>query len=217
VAPESPPTPKIRVGTLAIPLDTVEAIDLTPEAFESLKVQIAAVEQERYGSVEQYPADVLLAGRRPLLQFPLESLEGTMANPKAIGLAIRDRVSGRIVAYALGSALENHDEEGVGMDPHYGDHDTFYLHATATSPSVQNGVEIENYLLDLLRTRAVSAGFSFLSTLIEERVLETGPQWLRDATVIERTENYLGSGMTFAYLQAALAPDNGAAAEPSPS
>jgi L-lysine 6-transaminase len=203
VAAEAP-TPRIRVGTLAIPIDTVEAIDLTPELFESLKVQIAAIEQERYGTGVQYPAGVLRAGQRPLLQFPLETLESTMANPKAIGVALRDKVSGRLVAYALGSELENHDEEGVASDPHYGENDTFYMHATATLPSVQNDVEIANFLFERLRTRAVAAGFGFLSTLIEEHVRETGPEWMRQSQVLERMENYLGSGITFAYLQAAL-------------
>jgi len=187
------PTPRIRVGTLAIPLDTVEAIDLTPQSFEPLKGQIGAVEQERYGS-----------GQHPTLKLPVETLEATMGNPKAIGVALRDKVSGRLVAYALGSALENHDEEGVASDPHYGDNDTFYLQASAVLPSVQNDTEIENHLLELLRTRAVAAGFGFLSTLIEESVRETGPQWMRAALVVERIENYLGSGIAFAYLDAAL-------------
>ena len=47
---------KIRVGTLAIPLDTVEMVDLTPASFETYKLQILAVEQERYGAAAQYPA-----------------------------------------------------------------------------------------------------------------------------------------------------------------
>jgi hypothetical protein len=198
------PTPRIRVGTLAIPLDTVEAIDLTPQTFETLKSQIAGVEQERYGPTAPYPPDVQRAGRRPLLQFPVETLEATMGNPKALGVALRDKVSGRLLAYALGSALENHDEEGVALDPHYGENDTFYLQANATLPSVQNDVEIENHTLELLRTRALAAGFGYLSTLIEESVRDTGPQWIRDAPVVERMENYLGSGITFAYLNATL-------------
>ena len=187
------PTPRIRVGTLAIPLETVEAIDLSPQTFEPVKPQIAGVEQERYGS-----------GQHPTLKLPIETLETTIANPKAIGVALRDKVSGRVVAYALGSALENHDEEGCASDPHYGENDTFYLQASAVLPSVQNEIEIENHLLELLRTRAVAAGFGFLSTLIEESVRETGPQWIRDAPVVERMENYLGSGITFAYLNAQL-------------
>ena len=142
--------------------------------------------------------------RRSPLQFTVETLEATMANPRAIGVAVRDRVSGRLVAYALGSALENHDEEGVSSDPHFGENNTFYLQAAATLPTVQNGAEIENFLLESLRERALAAGFEFLSTLIEERLLETGPPWLRDAIVIERIDNYLGSGSTFAYLQATL-------------
>ena len=206
VAAEAAPAPKIRVGTLAIPLDTVELVDLTPANFETHKLQVLAVEQERYGAAAQYPPDVLRAGHRPLLQFPLETLEATATNPRAIGIAARDRVSGRFVGYALGSALENHDEEGVASDPRFGENNTFYLQALATLPTVQNSVELENYLLDSLRERAIAAGFEFLSTLIEDRVWETGPEWLRNATVLERLDNYLRSGIPFAYLQAPLQP-----------
>jgi 4-aminobutyrate aminotransferase-like enzyme len=201
---------KIRVGTLAIPLDTVEALDLTPATFESCKLQILAVEQERYGAAVTYPPDVLRSGRRPLLQYPLETLEATAGNPRAIGIALRDRVSGRVVGFGLGSALENHDEEGVSVDPHFGENNTFYLQAVATLPTVQNAVELENRLLDLLREQAMAKGFEFLSTLIEDGVRETGPAWLRGAAILERIDNYLRSGTGFAYLQAALVP----AAEP---
>jgi hypothetical protein len=128
-----------------------------------------------------------------------------MSNPRAIGLALRDRVSGRFVAYVLGSALENHDEEGVASDPHFGENNTFYLQALATLPTVQNANELENYLLDALRERARAAGFEYLSTLVEERLHETGPEWLRIAAILERIDNYLRSGLRFAYLQAALA------------
>ncbi len=204
VAGEAPAAPKVRVGTLAIPLDTLDLIDLTPAAFESCKSQIAAVEQERYGSASAYPPDVLRSGRRPLVQYPLETLEATVANPRAIGLGARDRVSGRFVGYALGSALENHDEEGVASDPRFGENNTFYLQATAILPAVQNAVEIENHLLDMLRDRVVAAGFAYLSTLIEESLCETGPAWLRGATVLERIDNYLRSGLRFVYLQATL-------------
>ena len=41
---------KTRVGTLAIPVETVESVDVTPANFEGCKRQILAVEQERYGS-----------------------------------------------------------------------------------------------------------------------------------------------------------------------
>ena len=187
-----------------LPLDTVEIVDLTPANFDANKAQILTVEHERYGEAE-YPPNVLRSGPRPLLQLPVETLEATMAGPRAIGVAVRDRVSGRFVSYGLGSALENHDEEGVSSDPHFGENNTFYLQAMATLPTVQNSVEIENYLLDSLRERVLAAGFEFLSTLIEDRLLETGPAWFRNATVVERIENYLGSGSGFAYLQAALA------------
>jgi Aminotransferase class-III len=196
---------KTRVGTLAIPLDTVEIVDLTSANFDANKLQVLTVEHERYGEAE-YPPNVLRSGPRPLLQLPVETLEATMAAPRAIGVAVRDRVSGRFVSYGLGSALEHHDEEGVSSDPHFGENNTFYLQAMATLPTVQNSVEIENFLLNSLRERVLAAGFEFLSTLIEDRLLETGPPWFRDATVVERIENYLGSGSGFAYLQAALGP-----------
>jgi L-lysine 6-transaminase len=206
VASEAHPVLKVRVGTLAIPLETVEVVNLTPASFVANKLQIFAVEQERYGVAAQYPPDVLRAGRRPLLQFPLETLEATVAHPRAIGIALRDRVSGRFLGYALGSALENHDEEGVGSDPRFGENNTFYLQALATLPTVQNDVELENYLLESLRECALAAGFDFLSTLIEDRLRDTGPAWLRSSAILERNDNYLRSGTCFAYLQAALQP-----------
>src|SRR5262249_23157387 len=136
------------------------------------------------------------------------TLEATMSNPRAIGTALRDRVSGRIVGYALGSALENHDEEGIALDPRLGDNDTFYLQALAISPTVQNAIDLENYLLDTLRERAGAAGFSYLSTLIEDRFRESGPEWFRRAAVVEQIDNYLRSGLRFAYLQAPLGTES---------
>ena len=206
VAAEAITAPKIRVGTLAIPLDTLEMVDLTPAIFETFKTQILAVEQERYGAAVSHPPDVLRDGRRPLVQFPLETLEATVTNPRAIGIALRDRVSGRFVAYALGSALENHDDEGVNADPHFGENSTFFLQAMATLPTVQNASDLENRLLESLRERAIAAGFTFLSTLIEDRLRDTGPAWFRNAALLERIENYLRSGNSYAYLQVALPP-----------
>ena len=139
-----------------------------------------------------------------------------MASPGAFGIALRDRVSGRYVAYALGSALENHDEEGVASDPRFGENNTFYLQALATLPAAQNYVELENQLLGLLRDRAIAAGFAFLSTLIEARLRETGPSWFQQAAVFERIEDYLSSGVRFAYLQAELQPVPEPAGDPTP-
>jgi hypothetical protein len=201
---ESSPGPKVRPGSLEIPIDTVELIDLTPATFETYKMQIDEVEQDRYGDGVRYPADVLRSGQRPLLRLPIETLQATVENAGAIGLAARDRVSGKFVGYLLGSALENYDEEGVASDPRYGENNTFYLMAMATLPTVENAADLEHYLLDALRDRAIAAGFEFISTLIEERLLEGGPEWLRQANVISRVDNYLRSGIRFAYLQAAL-------------
>jgi hypothetical protein len=204
IGAESTTALKVRVGALEIPLDTVELIDLTPATFEAHKVQIDEVEQERYGDGVRYPPDVLRAGRRPLLQFPIETLQASVENAGAIGIAARDRVSGKFVGYLIGSALENYDEEGVASDPRFGENNTLYLLAMATLSTVQNSTDLENYLLDALRDRAIKAGFEFFSTLIEERVLETGPEWLRRAEVIGRIDNYLRSGLRFVYLQAPL-------------
>jgi len=204
------PTPKVRVGTLAIPLDTVDVVELTPATFAAHRLQVMEVEQERYGAAVSYPPDVLRSGQRPLLQYPVETFDATMAYPRAIGVALRDRVSGRFLAYGIGSALENHDEEGVASDPRFGENNTFYLQATATLPTVQNEVDIENRLLDAIYERATAAGFAYLSTLVEDRLRETGPPWLRDAAVLEQVDNYLRSGMRFAYFQAALKPASAA-------
>src|SRR2546425_2789076 len=134
LVPEPTTALETRVGSLAIPLDTVEIVDLTPAAFETHKLQIGVVERERYGTLAQYPPDVLQAERRPLLQLPLETLETTATSPRAIGIALRDRVSARLVGYILGSALENHDEEGVAADPRVGENNTVYLDESATVP-----------------------------------------------------------------------------------
>jgi hypothetical protein len=210
---DTAPGVKLRVGTLTIPVDTVELLDLTPAVYTACRLQVLGVERDRYGGTAQYPEDVLVAGPRPLLQFPVETLDVTASNPGAIGLALRDRVSGRLLAYVLGSALENHDDEGTAADPHFGDNNTFFLQAMATLTTIQNDVEIENLLLEALRLRVIVAGFAFLSTLIEARLRDTGPAWLKGAAVLERIDNYLRSGIAFEYLQVTLP----AAAESVPS
>jgi len=196
-----PPGPEIRVGSLECSLDALEVLDITSGNFDEHKAQIMDVETEHYGPCNQYPPDRLRAGGWPLLQLPPEMLEATLSNPRSIGVALRDGVSGRLVAYAVGSALEDHDEEGVSSDPSFGDNTTFYLHATATLPSVQNYAAIENRMLELVRVRALAAGFEYISALIEERVHQTGPPWLREAQVIQVVDNYLRSGVRFVYLQ----------------
>src|SRR5437867_493298 len=49
---------RIRVGTLTMPLDTLELLDLTPANFESLQKEILALESERYDP------------ESPLLKYP---------------------------------------------------------------------------------------------------------------------------------------------------
>ena len=202
--PVLPGGPEMRVGTLECPPEAIDVLDISPGDFAEHGPGIVAVEFERYGGVSNYPPDVLRAGRRPLLQFPAEMLQGTLSNPGSLCVALRDRVSARIVAYALGSALENHDEEGVGADSRLGERDTFYLQAMATLPSVKNHVELESLMLDRLRTRALAAGYAYISTLIEERFRGVGPAWFRDAQLVQSFPNYLRSGLGFVYLNAPL-------------
>jgi len=192
VLPESTPAVRIRVGTLTMPLDTLDQLDLTPANFDSVKPQLIALEEERYMQMS------------PLLKYPADTLESTIRNPRAIGVALRDKVSGRLVGYALGSALEDHDEEGISSDPRVGENDTFYLQALTVPASAQNETELENHLLDCVKERAVAMGFQYVSTLVEASSLATSTPWLRDATVLERIENYLGSGTSFVYVQASL-------------
>ena len=167
-------------------------------------IDAMAVEMERYGCLADYPDGVLHAGHRPLLQYPVEALEASLQNAQAIGIALRDGVSDKIVAYALGSPLENYDEEGVSDDPHLGENATFYMQAMATLPSVANRSEVEGQLLEQLRDRAAARGFEYFSALVEDSVREHGPEWLRQAEVLHTAEDYLQSGQRFVYVQAAI-------------
>ena len=45
-----------------------------------------------------------------------------------------------------------------------------------------------------------------MGALIEDRLRDTGPAWFRNEAILERIDNYLRSGNTFAYLQVALTP-----------
>jgi Aminotransferase class-III len=196
--------PLLRIGAMVVPPEAVEVIDLEARKFAQHRAGVMAVEIERYGSMSHYPPDVLRAGRRPLLQYPAETIESTLSNPRAVGLALR--FSDRIIAYAVGSPLEDHDEEGVHDDPHYGEHQTFYLLAMAIHPSVENAGQIEHQLLELLRVRLVQQGYLRLSALVEQRLHATGPPWWRAAAVLRDVDNYLRSGLRFVYLQAAIDP-----------
>ena len=116
-----------------------------------------------------------------------------------------------MVAYAVGSPLENYDEEGVSLDPSNGDGSTFYLQAMATLPSVKNQREVENHLLELVRERAVAQRFEHLSTLIEEDTRAAGPPWLAGGRVLKVVDNYLRSGVRFVYARARISTGAGTA------
>jgi 4-aminobutyrate aminotransferase/(S)-3-amino-2-methylpropionate transaminase len=199
-----PGGPERRSGAFDVPRARVQVVPLNGGAFETLHEQIMEVEVARYGSIAQYPEEVLRSGRRPLLQYPASALDASMAAAGSVGVALRDTASGSIIAYALGSPLENYDEVGVGSDPHHGESNTFYLQATAVVPSVKNQAEIEAALLDELCQRVRAGGYEYLSGLIEARLVTTGPDWIRGATTLRVIPDYLGSGVAFAYFQATL-------------
>ncbi len=202
--------PEVRPGTIDVPPGTLSIVDLSGPASKELVPQAAMVEAEQYGGHLATPAEAPGApeGRRSLLQYPQDAMEATLGHLRAVGVGLRDRVSGRLLAYAIGSPLENHDEMGVRDDPAFGDNNTLYLQAVAVSPQLKNQAEVEALVLDAFRARAEWMGFTAISTLIEARVQETGPAWIREAAVLETTENYLQSGIKFVYLRA---PVGGAA------
>jgi L-lysine 6-transaminase len=199
--------PEVRPGTIDVPPGTLAIVDLNGPASKELVPQAALVEAEQYGGHAAPPAAPQgehPEGHRSLLQYPRDTLEATLGHLRAVGVGLKDRVSGRLVAYAIGSPLENHDEVGVRDDPAFGDYNTIYLQAMAVSPSLRNQAEVEALVLDAFRARAEWTGFAAISTLIEARVAETGPPWLRSATVVETIEDYLRSGVRFVYLRAAI-------------
>jgi len=186
---------EVRPGAIDVPPQTLEVVDLTGPAAKLLMPQVHELEDEQYGSDD---------GRRPLLQYPPETLEATLGHLRAIGVGLRDRVSGRLVAYAMGSPLENHDELGVRDDPSYGDNNAVYLQAMALDPRLKNQAEVEGMVLDAFRARAEWLGYLSLSTLIERRFVDTGPAWMNQATVVDTIDNYMQSGVTFVYLRSSL-------------
>jgi 4-aminobutyrate aminotransferase-like enzyme len=200
--------PERRPGPLEVPLATLVLEDLSNADAKVVIPQIMALEVECYGGVSQYPPGVLRLNQRPLLQYPPEVIASTLHQTRALCVGLRDRVSGRLIAYALGSPLENHDEMGVRDDPHFGVGDTLYLQAVAVSSSVKNRVEVEGVLLEGVKSGTTTAGFARLSSLIEARVLTTGPSWLRGAQVLATVPNYLESGIGFVYLGVSIRPSS---------
>lgn len=199
--------PLLRPSPLSLPVEAADVIELTPKELPEHLAGVMAVEIERYGTLEEYPPGAAAEGHRPLLQFPSEAIVATVGNPRSVGVALK--FSRRILAYAVGAALENYGEEGVHDDPDFGEHHTFYLQAMAVHPCVQNSLQIEHHLLGLVRSRAIAHGYSRLSTLIEERLWKEGPEWLRKGEVSLVADNYLGSGQRFVYVQVPLVKADG--------
>jgi hypothetical protein len=137
VEPLAVPGPEIRVGTLECPLEAIDVLELTAASFPAHQAQIAAVEIERYGDGSRYPPDVLRAGRRPMLQFPIEMLAGTLTNPERSARRFSTASPGGSSPTRSAAPSRDHDEEGVSSDPRLGENTTYYLQAMATLPSVK--------------------------------------------------------------------------------
>ena len=167
------------------------------------KLQILAVEQERYGAAAQYPPDVLRAGRRPLLQFQLETLEATMASPARSGsrcaTACRDDSSG-----TRSAARSRTTTRKVSARIRASARTTRSIcrrwrrcppRRTTSSSRTVAGVA----------ARACDRG-RIRVPLDADRgsAARHRPGVVPTAAVLERIDNYLGSGVCFAYLQAAL-------------
>jgi 4-aminobutyrate aminotransferase-like enzyme len=197
--------PLLRVGTLDVPLPSLDVIELDAKGWHERRSEILALEIASYGAESQYPPDVLRSGRRPLIQYPIESLDATIAYPRSTGIALHDRITGKAIAFAVGGPLENYDEDGVIDDPHYGENQVFYLQAMAVLPSVRNLTDVANHLLDHMRAKISSMGYSYLSALIEAQLVESGPAWLRRAKILKTVDNYLRTGIRFCYFQVELA------------
>jgi hypothetical protein len=208
--------PRVRIADLVVPVEALQVVELDAKSFPQHMAGVMGVEIERYGGISQYPPDVLRAGPRPLLQYACEALEGSLVHARSVGLALHDPISNRLIAYAIGGPLEYYDEEGVQDDPHFGEHNTYYLQAMAVLPSLKNQEEIENHLLELLRARVATAGYQWLAGLIEERMVKAGPKWMH-AEPLRTVDNYLRSGLTFVYFTAAVSDDATASASSSAS
>jgi len=50
----------------------------------------------------------------------------------------------------------------------------------------------------------IMQGYQRFSALVEERLQQNGPAWLRSAEILRIVNNYLRSGQRFVYLQAIL-------------
>ena len=115
----------------------------------------------------------------------------------------------RLVGYALGSALENHDEEGISSDPHFRGDNVFYLQAMATLPIIQNDIAVETCCSTPCATacwRAASRSFCRRSS--KNGFRETAAVRLRRAVTLESEYDKAPARAAgpFAYLQTALQP-----------
>jgi 4-aminobutyrate aminotransferase-like enzyme len=189
---------------ITIPLARAGLKEFDQAGFGLLKAGIVEVEDSYYGPAAHSSPDARRISRRSRLRYPDYVLESSIANAGSAGVALIDNDNGRVIAYALGSPLENYDETGMRDDKHFGEQNTFYLQAAAMLPSVLNREELLGYMLEKLRERLILMGYEHLSALMEAEVLALSPPWLRNGTVTLTVDNYLRSGIKFVYVQVPL-------------
>ena len=108
---------------------------LSPADFEALSSRCWP--SSRNGTGGCLPADVLRAGGRPLVQFPLRTLEATW--PTRAPSASRCAIACPDASSATPSEARSKPRRGGRRaDPHYGDNNTFFLQATGDAPPSSN-------------------------------------------------------------------------------
>ena len=186
---------EIRVGTLAIPLDTLETLDLIHPSLRDLQ---AADSHRGTGALRR--GGEISAGRAARGTTTAAAISTRNARNNRVEPG-RDRHCPARPCLVTVRRLRPRQRARKPRRGRCRLRSAFRREQYVLSAGdgharrlCENHVELENCLLDALRTRAIAAGFEFLSTLIEERLRDTGPPWFREAAVLHRVENYLRSG-----------------------
>lgn len=150
--------------------------------------------------------------RAPLLRYSHASLMRTVQMANSACCIARDRATGELIGYALGSPLEHHDEMGTRLDVNLLKHNTFFIQHSVVSPCVTNIFDVSRALFDRLfeRVSAIrSSRFEYMSALLDYEVVTQGSSWMSTAKVWFLIPNYCMSGQSFAYVSAPLGVNAG--------
>ncbi len=216
VAPDAAPALKIRVGTLAIPLDTVEIVDLTPASFETYKLQILAVEQERYGARRSTRPTCSAPGggrccssrsRRSKRRWRIPARSGSRCATAsrdgswATRSAARSRTTTRKASARIRTSARTTRST---------------CRRWPRCPRCRTPSSSRTCCWSRCASVRSRPGSSSCRRSSRTGLRDTGPAWFRSAAVLERIDNYLRSGIPFAYLQVTLQPADAAAPASTP-